>query len=170
MITRYFLRYDGQANIEVTMEEFMAAERKAGFNGPEGRPATAGFNAPGVRGRVQTERKETEETVTTEDTIQIPAWVAQELFETEDTVRDEDNDLHYGFAAIQKGENRRWNQHCQLVFTFDGRHWAIDYELGLTENQPHEFPWAKDMWSGNAPEHVEAYRVYPREVTTIVYR
>lgn len=108
--------------------------------------------------------------MTTEDTIRIPAWVAQELFETEDTVRDEDNDLHYGFAAIQDGDAGRWNQHHQLAFTFDGRHWAIDYETGLTENQPHEFPWAKDMWTGKAPEHVEAYRVYPREVTTIEYR
>lgn len=105
-----------------------------------------------------------------QDTLTIPAWVAEELFETEEAVHDEEADLHYGFAVIQKGENRRWNQRCQLVFTFNGRHWAIDYELGLTENQSNEFPWAKSIWGGDEPGPVKAYRVYPHEVTTIDYR
>lgn len=166
--TRYFVQYDGQDANEVTLEEFMAAERRAGFNGPAGRAATGGFGAPGVSGWIQFEWEETVSTPK-EDTLQVPAWVAEELFETEHDVLDEDKDLLYGFVTIQKGENRRWSQRCKLVFTFNGRHWAINYELGLTENQSHEFPWAKNMWTGSAPEHVEARRVYPREVTIIEY-
>lgn len=58
--TYYFLEYDGQPNTEVTMEEFIAAERRAGFNGPAGRPATGGFGAPGVRGRIMNDFEEEE--------------------------------------------------------------------------------------------------------------
>jgi len=56
----------------------------------------------------------------------------------------------------------RWDRHMWLVFfdTRDGSFWAIDYSLGLTENQDHVFPWKPDY--RERPATVEAFRVAPR--------
>lgn len=55
---RYFLKGDWQGEegwVEVTMEQFVKAERTAGFHNRLGRPdlpATAGFSGGGVQGKV----------------------------------------------------------------------------------------------------------------------
>jgi hypothetical protein len=49
---RFFLSVVEGMWIEVTKEEWVAAERGAGFNGPLGVPATAGFSNGVLRGRV----------------------------------------------------------------------------------------------------------------------
>ena len=59
-IDKYFLRYEDEEEKEVTLQEWVSAERGAGFR-PKGRddgqPATAGFTSSGwgrsVRGRIQ---------------------------------------------------------------------------------------------------------------------
>lgn len=51
----YFLRYNGEEEHEVTKEEFVRAERAAGFHNTLGQPdepATAGFGSGGVHGHV----------------------------------------------------------------------------------------------------------------------
>ena len=57
-MTRYFLKFDidNAKWQEVTLEEFVAAERSAGFRGgnvERGKTATGAFSGHGVRGRVE---------------------------------------------------------------------------------------------------------------------
>jgi len=55
MSDKYFLEYAGEDEREVTKEEFVRAERAAGFRNKLGQPdepATAGFGADGVHGHV----------------------------------------------------------------------------------------------------------------------
>jgi len=56
-IERYFLSFDGVegSEKEVTKEQFMKAERAAGFHSKFGdnHVATGGFGAGGIRGRVE---------------------------------------------------------------------------------------------------------------------
>lgn len=105
--------------------------------------------------------------------IKIPAWIAEELFESEGEVltdpTDESSEL-WSFVATREGDSRRWNKWMDLILTrrSDGKFFAIGYQLGLTENQPHEFPWRPD-WR-ETPENVEAREVRPETVTKIVYR
>lgn len=56
MAVRYFLTRDDSDEKEVTKEEFVHAERAAGFKNTMGfpdEPATASFGASNVSGRVQ---------------------------------------------------------------------------------------------------------------------
>jgi hypothetical protein len=60
--TLYFLQYGDGPVTEVTMEEFVQAERAAGFHNTMGepdRPATAGFSGGNVRGTVRYAAQET---------------------------------------------------------------------------------------------------------------
>lgn len=55
--TRYFLKADHEADFSVvTKEQFVRAERIAGFRNTMGQPnepATAGFGGRGIQGRVE---------------------------------------------------------------------------------------------------------------------
>lgn len=56
MEARYFLTREGDQEKEVTKQEFVRAERSAGFRSPLGssdEPATAGFSDNDVYGRVE---------------------------------------------------------------------------------------------------------------------
>lgn len=59
MEDRYFVNNDHRGEREVSLEEYIRVERSAGFNGPEGKPATAAFSAyghgcdPKVTGRIE---------------------------------------------------------------------------------------------------------------------
>jgi hypothetical protein len=62
-------------------------------------------------------------------------------------------------------EARRWMQaHSLILRDEDGAYWSLVYDLGLTEEQPHELPWR------NGVDPVELARVYPHEVTRVEYR
>lgn len=54
---RYFLRWDDEEDWrEVTVDEFVRGERRAGFRNTMGRPdltATGGFHGNGVSGRIR---------------------------------------------------------------------------------------------------------------------
>jgi hypothetical protein len=53
---RFYLTEDSGPEQEVSMEEWVAAEREAGFNNTMGRPdlpATAGFSGKRISGRVE---------------------------------------------------------------------------------------------------------------------
>lgn len=56
---RYFLTRDGEPEREVTKEEWVLAERQAGFfrttggTGETGEPATSSWSVPGMRGRTE---------------------------------------------------------------------------------------------------------------------
>lgn len=61
-IERYFLSVDGhpETETEVSKEEWVKAERRAGFNNTMGHPeepGTGGFSGGGIRGRIETTRK-----------------------------------------------------------------------------------------------------------------
>lgn len=64
---RYFLERTGEAEVEVTEAEFVAAERANGFNAGYGddpdKPVTGGFGNARIRGRTLTDYH-TEETTT----------------------------------------------------------------------------------------------------------
>lgn len=56
MAERYFLQYNDQPECEVTKQEFVSAERAAGFRntlGQPAEPATAAFSAGSIHGRIQ---------------------------------------------------------------------------------------------------------------------
>lgn len=54
-MTRYYLKADHQKRYqEVTKEQFIQAERNAGFSGhSDNQPATAGFSGRGISGKVK---------------------------------------------------------------------------------------------------------------------
>ncbi|MCX5066937.1 hypothetical protein OOJ91_13880 [Micromonospora lupini] len=61
-------------------------------------------------------------------------------------------------------EARRWMQGYSLILRDEaGALWALDYDLGLTEEQPHELPWENG-------EAVGLTRVYAHEVVQVEYR
>jgi len=55
---KYYLFHEALGEKEVTMEEYVKAERSAGFRpkdrSGEGLPATGGFGGSGIRGSVET--------------------------------------------------------------------------------------------------------------------
>jgi hypothetical protein len=53
---RYFLAREGEPEREVTKQEWVRAERAAGFTNTRGQPcepATASWSVPGSRGRIE---------------------------------------------------------------------------------------------------------------------
>ncbi|MEV4846119.1 hypothetical protein AB0K20_23240 [Micromonospora matsumotoense] len=90
----------------------------------------------------------------------ISAEHAEELYEAED------GDTVGPWTRITEvaHEARRWMQGHSLILRDEaGAYWSLDYDLGLTEEQPHELPWCK-------VDPVGLSRVYPHEVVRVVYR
>ena len=60
---RYYLKTDWQPNwTEVTKEQFVMAERQAGFRGwNDTEPCTAGFSGGGVSGKISIENRDQEQ-------------------------------------------------------------------------------------------------------------
>lgn len=86
---------------------------------------------------------------------------AEELYEAED---GETVGLWTRVTDVAH-EARRWMQgHSLILRDPDGAHWALGYDLGLTEEQPHELPWR------NGGDPIRLARVYPHTVTKTVYR
>lgn len=65
-------------------------------------------------------------------------------------------------ADVDTDNDSRWYARWQMVLRrmSDNTHWAVDYEVGLTESQETTFPWAE-------AGEVDAYRVVPQERTVI---
>jgi hypothetical protein len=60
-------------------------------------------------------------------------------------------------------DSSRWMEFRRLVFKFDDKYYAFDYEVGLTEIQ-------EDCGTfDEAGDEVECYEVEPKEVASIVY-
>ena len=99
--------------------------------------------------------------------IKIPAWIAEELFETEGEILEdpanESSEL-WIHVSNQEGDQRRWMRSWNMIVKrrSDGRFFAIHYEVGLTENQCSEYPWKPD-WR-DAPDSVDAIEVYPQPI------
>lgn len=70
-------------------------------------------------------------------------------------------------VADQAGRSGRWRQARTLVIADEqGQHWGVNYAVGLTENQDHEFPWA-----GVPDDHqITLVRLFAHTVTTVKYR
>jgi hypothetical protein len=97
--------------------------------------------------------------------IQVDSEVAEEMFE----LAVDRQVGRFQKAADVEIATGRWDRHMWLVFfdREDGSFWAIEYSLGLTENQEHVFPWKPDYWE--RPATVEAFRVVPRSRTVVSY-
>lgn len=97
----------------------------------------------------------------TRTTTTITAQHAEELHES----RDGDTVGPWTRVTEIAHEARRWMQgHSLILRDEDGAHWALTYDLGLTEEQPHEMPWR------NGVDPIQMTRVYPHEVTRIDWR
>ncbi|MEU8264445.1 hypothetical protein AB0C02_27965 [Micromonospora sp. NPDC048999] len=91
----------------------------------------------------------------------ISAEHAEELFESSD------GEVVGPWTRVTEvaHEARRWMQGHSLILRDEaGAHWSLDYDLGLTEEQPHELPWR------NGVDPVELARVWPHEVVRVEYR
>lgn len=99
----------------------------------------------------------------------IAPEIAEELYDISDNKLTENGE----WMRVTKvdGDNGRWRQYMELVIqrTSDGTHWAFGYEIGLTENCEHSFPWRRE-WGQTEASPVEIERVYPHEVTTVEWR
>lgn len=71
---------------------------------------------------------------------------------------------HLQHVETIKGDNSRWSQHCELIFSFDGRLWEASYQRGLTEYQDNGIEWFDDT-----DNLVTAYEVIKVPVTTYEY-
>lgn len=100
------------------------------------------------------------------ETIEIPADVAESLYDYSE------GDILDGFRYVgdQDEGNGRWEAHHLMVLQHleSGNFYAIEYSIGLTENQDSTFPWRPD-WKAR-PETVTAFRVYQKMVTTMEYK
>lgn len=99
--------------------------------------------------------------------IKLPASLVEEL--AEDMYSSEPGEwitsadgVDWRYVAQERQGSRRWMEDWILVIErADDTFWAIDYSVGLTENQDNEIPWCKSMWSTELPESCKAYRVWP---------
>ncbi len=94
------------------------------------------------------------------------AYIDPEL--AEDLYDSDDGDMVAGWTRItdRRDGNRRWMEDHTLIITdADGLTWGLHYQVGLTEEQPNEYPWR----DGGA-EPVALTRLYPHTVTHTVYR
>lgn len=114
--------------------------------------------------------------------IEIPAAVLAELYEIADCIPGETiepSDEFGGYrviASVSLGSGR-WTENCRLVLRReeDDELFGCDFARGLTENQPHEYPWAGAKWSASDQCYigggtVSCYPVVARTVTTTTYR
>lgn len=96
------------------------------------------------------------------ETAYIDPELAEELHESEDG----DTVLRWTRVTDIRGEARRWmERHTLVIKDADDRFWGLDYEVGLTEEQPNEYPWR-----GTGDEPLALTRLYPHTVTTTDYR
>lgn len=91
----------------------------------------------------------------------ISAAHAEELHEVEGQVGP------WTYVTDQKNGSGRWREHHTMVVADEqGQHWGVEYAVGLTEMQDHEYPWR-----GVADGHqIPLRRLYPHTVTTIKYK
>jgi hypothetical protein len=95
------------------------------------------------------------------ETAYIQPGTAEELHESKD------GDVVGGWTRVTdvRGEAHRWSEdHTLIVRSPDGLTWGLDYQVGLTEMQDHEYPWR----GTSGP--VALTRMYPHVVTSTVYR
>ena len=82
-----------------------------------------------------------------------------------------DGQEHGGWRYMydQERGSGRWMSHHWLVLQeiATGDHYAVEYSLGLTENQDHDLPWRPDYQE--RPEFVDAFQVWPNEIITVEY-
>lgn len=70
----------------------------------------------------------------------------------------------FTYVTTIEGGQRRWMQGVTVVVSDPtGAFWGLDYDRGLTEEQPNEYPWR----NGGA---AELRRLYAHTVTKVVYR
>lgn len=98
-------------------------------------------------------------------TFNIPAAVAEELYESADGTRVGE----WKRVTDYEYDSGRWTEHHYLIVTKGDGFFGVHYELGLTEMQEHHFPWQAD-WNGNKPETVKLVPMVSEQVTTTVYR
>ena len=68
----------------------------------------------------------------------------------------------------EEGEDGRWMRNISIYLQHgeDGPFYVLEYDKGLTENQPSEYPW-RDSWD-NKPLSVTIDRVYQTTKTVQV--
>lgn len=97
--------------------------------------------------------------------MKIPAEVAEIL------CYSNDGREHEGWRKMydQERGSGRWNAHHWLVLQeiATGDQYAVEYSLGLTENQENDFPWKPDYQE--RPEFVDAFQVWPTTIITVEY-
>lgn len=97
--------------------------------------------------------------------LSIPSSTVDELYcSGEGAVVD-------GFRSVKDMylDSGRWESHHWMVVEEieTNNFYAIEYSVGLTENQDNSFPWRPSY--GDKPATVEAFRVNPKPVVTMVY-
>ena len=99
----------------------------------------------------------------------IAPEIAEELYELDDDFFTEDGE----WKRITKieGDKGRWRQSMKLIIqrASDDTYWSFNYQVGLTENCDHSFPW-RAGWSTAEVSPVRINRVYPHDVTTTEWR
>lgn len=76
-----------------------------------------------------------------------------------------DLDGFWDYIADQVEGDSRWHRnHLMVVSDPNGEHWGLPYRVGATEEQEHDYPWE------GHEERLTLTRLYPHQVTTIVYR
>lgn len=93
----------------------------------------------------------------------ITADQAEEILEAADCEPGEPAG-DFTYVTTIKGDSRRWMQGIRVVVSDpDGAFWGLDYDRGLTEEQPNEYPWRNK-------ESATLIRLYPHAITETVYR
>ena len=97
----------------------------------------------------------------------LTAVQAEELFEMERGAEIPD----WGFITIEEGEDGRWRRACSMILQHvSGHFWALEFEIGLTENCDSSYPWKSDWTNNISPDDPMPIRqVWPKSVTTTVW-
>lgn len=107
------------------------------------------------------------------ENLEVPSETLAELFElldyeTETDLSEESEEVN-GFRAVggRHIDASRWMTRCILIFrrVSDGQLYGAAYQLGLTENQPNEYPWE----CGHTVECFPLWS-YTKTITRIIYR
>lgn len=89
--------------------------------------------------------------------LHISDDLAQELLDLETGEKDE---YHlYEKVVNYHYDDSRWSSRwfCVFKMMIDGKCWAFQYELGLTEMQENKYPW--DSWHRENDNGVECFEV-----------
>lgn len=92
----------------------------------------------------------------------ISAAHAEELHEVE-----EGKVGPWTYVTDQKTGSGRWREHHTMVIADEqGQHWGVEYAVGLTEMQDHEYPRQVE----DDDHQIPLTRLYPHTVTAIEYK